>query len=58
MIFKKLKIKENLIDGKGKDDIGKFKVHGMVEHNGTIKFKKEYKKKHTVEYVGRYNPAG
>jgi hypothetical protein len=58
MVFKKLKIKNNLIEGKGKDDIGRFEVHGMIEHNGTVKFKKEYKKKHTVEYVAHYNPAG
>ncbi len=58
MIFRKLKIKNNLIEGKGKDDIAKFKVRGMIEHNGNVRFKKEYKKKHTVEYYGHYNPQG
>ena len=34
LIFKKLKIKNNQIEGKGKDDNGKFKVHGVIEPNG------------------------
>jgi hypothetical protein len=57
MVFKKLKIKNNLIEGKGKDDVGKFKVHGMA-NGGQIKFNKDYKKKHSVIYEGQWNPAG
>ena len=52
MHFKKLKIGPGYgehIKGKGKDDIGKFKVSGHFKpHTGEVSFEKDYKGKHSV----------
>ncbi len=49
--------KNYYIDGKGRDDVGKFKVNGMVSSNH-VKFNKDYKHKLSVIYEGQFNPAG
>lgn len=58
MHFKKLKIggkHGGEIKGKGKDEVGKFKIYGFFNPaTGDVKFKKEYKGKHTAEYHGRW----
>lgn len=48
----KAKVKEGTVKGKGRDEIGEFKIKGKVHHNGGVDFKKEYKGRHTVVYMG------
>jgi hypothetical protein len=41
------------VKGKGKDEIGEFSIKGKVHSDGAVDFKKEYKGRHTVNYMGR-----
>lgn len=58
MSFKKLKVSHDTIKGKGKDEIGKFKIHGHINAAGAIHFKKEYHGAHTVDYNGHWGANG
>ena len=49
--FKNFQARPNeVVRGKGKDDIGEFILQGYVEGNGVIRFEKQYLGKHTVHY--------
>ncbi len=52
-----VKIGEN-IKGSGKNENGKYDVKGKVDHDYTLYFKLEYKKKHSVSYMGRLDQRG
>ncbi len=57
MVFKRLKIKKDEIEGKGKDKDGKFEIDGKAI--GThVKFTKKYKHSISIIFEGQYNPAG
>ena len=56
MTFKSFKAKVgDKLKGKGKDEIGEFTLKGKVHSDGAVDFKKEYKGRHTVNYMGRMN---
>ena len=46
------------IKGSGKDEKGKYEVKGKIDHDYTLHFKIDYKKKHSVSYMGRLNQHG
>ncbi len=54
MVFKRFKAKQgDKVKGKGRDEIGVFSIRGKVGEDGAVDFKKEYKGRHTVAYMGR-----
>jgi len=55
MTFKKFKAKHGggSVKGKGRDEVGEFTIKGKVHGDSTVDFKKEYKGRHTVTYMGR-----
>ena len=59
MVFKNFKAKKGeKIKGKGRDEIGKFSLKGKVHSDGGIDFEKNYKGRHSVEYIGRLSDDG
>jgi len=58
MHFRKLKLgpdNGDKIKGKGKDEVGKFKIKGHFNaHTGEVRFEKKYKGKHSVDYKGHF----
>jgi hypothetical protein len=59
MVLKRFKAKlGDKIKGKGRDNVGDFKIKGKVHSDGGADFKKEYKGRHTVEYHGRLDASG
>lgn len=56
MVLKNFKAKiGDKVKGKGRDEVGEFTIKGKVHSDGGVDFKKEYKGRHTVEYMGRMN---
>jgi hypothetical protein len=59
MHFQKFKVKGDKVKGKGRDEVGEFKIKGKVHNGGGVTFKKEYKGRgHKVEYDGRLEDNG
>jgi hypothetical protein len=50
-----MNIYKGVIDGKGVDVVGSFKIHGDVQITGKILFTKHYDGGHTVNYEGQLN---
>lgn len=42
MTFSKFKAKDSEVKGRGKDDVGEFKIKGKLYSDGGVSFKKEY----------------
>ena len=48
------KVEDNTINGSGVDEIGEFEINGNIDGDD-VKFMKQYKNMHPVEYQGKFN---
>jgi hypothetical protein len=49
---------DGLIDGGGRDVIGRFTFHGTYNEAGEVRMVKQYVGRHQVAYVGSYDGEG
>ena len=54
MVFKHMNIWNNLIEGRGSDEVGEFTISGDLKPNGQVNFVKQYIGQHSVQYEGQY----
>jgi hypothetical protein len=54
MAFNHMNIWNNLIEGRGSDEVGEFTISGDLKPNGQVNFVKQYIGQHSVQYEGQY----
>jgi hypothetical protein len=54
----KLEFSSGLIEGEGRDIIGRFTFHGTYDNVGAVRLVKQYIGRHQVAYVGTYDGEG
>lgn len=54
MFFDYFSLKEGILKGKGRDEIGEFTMLGTYDNDENVMFKKQYVGQHSVEYHGLF----